>query len=152
MSALDKLTEAMTDGRVPFSEDDLADKFSAEHIDDLRYCHDWGRWLEWTDTHWRVDRTVHVFDLVRDVCGRAAAQCNSNGKRLATAATIYAVERLARADRRHATIAEQWDADPFAFNTPDGTVDLRTGEMQPNRPNDYVTKRAAVAPGKDGPT
>ncbi len=40
MSALDELTQAMTDGRVPFSEDDLADKFSTEHRDDLRYCHD----------------------------------------------------------------------------------------------------------------
>ena len=43
MSAPDKLTQLMTDGRVPFSEDDLADKFSTEHRDDLRYCHDWGR-------------------------------------------------------------------------------------------------------------
>ncbi|MEE9250475.1 MAG: phage/plasmid primase, P4 family [Alphaproteobacteria bacterium] len=152
MSAPDKLTRLMTDGRVPFSEDDLADKFSTEHVDDLRYCHDWGRWLEWTGTNWRVDRTVYVFDLVRDVCGRAAAQCNSNGKRLATAATIYAVERLARADRRHATISEQWDADPFALNTPGGTVDLRTGKTRPNSPEDYLTKRTAVMPGKDCPT
>ncbi len=152
MSAPDKLTQLMTDGRVPFSEDDLADKFSTEHRDDLRYCHDWGRWLEWTGTHWRVDRTVHVFDLVRDVCRQAAAQCNSNGKRLATAATVSAVERLARADRRHATISEQWDADPFALNTPGGTVDLRTGEMRPNRPEDYLTKCTAVATGEDCPT
>jgi len=152
MSAPDKLTQLMTTGRVPFSEDDLADKFSTEHVDDLRYCHDWGRWLEWTGTHWRVDRTVHVFDLVRDTCRKAAAQCNSGGKRLATAAAVSAVERLARADRRHATISEQWDADPFALNTPDGTVDLRTGEMRPNRPEDYLTKRTAIAPGKDCPT
>ncbi len=152
MTTLDELTQAMTDGRVPFSEDDLANKFSTEHRDDLRYCHDWGRWLEWTGTYWRADRTVHVFDLVRDICRQAAAQCNSNGKRLATAATVSAVERLARADRRHATTAEQWDADPFALNTPGGTVDLRTGEMRPNRPEDYLTKRTAVTPGKDCPT
>ena len=29
MSAPDQLAETMTDGRVPFSEDDLANKFSA---------------------------------------------------------------------------------------------------------------------------
>jgi putative DNA primase/helicase len=151
MNVTAELTQAMTDGRVPFSEDDLADKFSAEHRDDLRYCHDWGRWLEWAGTHWRVDRTVHVFDLVRDVCRKAAAQCNSNGKRLATAATVSAVERLARADRRHATTAEQWDADPFALNTPGGTVDLKTGETRPNRPGGHLTKCTAVAPGKNCP-
>ncbi len=36
MRAPDKLTQLMTAGRVPFSEDDLADKFSTEHRDDLR--------------------------------------------------------------------------------------------------------------------
>ncbi len=39
-SAADNLAQAMTDGRVPFSEDDLANKFSTEHRDDLRYCHE----------------------------------------------------------------------------------------------------------------
>ncbi|MCH8998205.1 MAG: hypothetical protein IID48_08040 [Proteobacteria bacterium] len=152
MSALDKLTQAMTDGRVPFSEDDLADKFSTEHRDDLRYCHDWGRWLQWTGTHWRVDRTVHVFDLVRDVCRKAAAQCNGNSKRIAAAATISAVERLARADRRHATTVEQWDTDLFSLNTPGGTVDLKTGEIRPNRAEDHLTKCTAVVPGEGCPT
>ena len=46
----DILAQAMAGGRVPFPEDDLADKFSTEHRDDLRYCHDWGRWLEWAET------------------------------------------------------------------------------------------------------
>ena len=43
MSAPDALARTMTDGRVPFSEDDLADKFSTEHHNDLRFCHEWGR-------------------------------------------------------------------------------------------------------------
>ena len=152
MSAADQLTQAMTAGRVPFSEDDLANKFSAKHIDNLRYCHDWGRWLEWADTYWRIDRTVHVFDLVRDVCRQAAVQCNAGGKRIASAATVSAVERLARADRRHATLAEQWDADHLILNTPGGIVDLRTGETRPSRAEDYLTKTTAVVPGKDCPT
>ena len=116
MSGADDLASAMTDGRVPFSEDDLANRFSAEHRDDLRYCHEWGRWLEWTGTHWRFDRTVYVFDLVRDGCRRAAAQCNAGSKRLAAATTVSAVERLARADRRHATTTEQWDRPAYSFN------------------------------------
>ncbi len=43
MSATDELKQAMTDGRVPFSEDDLANRFSTEHADDLRYVEDWRR-------------------------------------------------------------------------------------------------------------
>ena len=37
-------------------------------------------------------------------------------------------------------LAEQWDADPYALNTPGGAVDLRTGDIQANRPEDYLTK------------
>ena len=147
MSAFDELNEAMASGHLPFSEDDLADKFSTEHADDLRFCHDWGKWLEWCGTHWQVDRTVKVYDLIREVCRQAAAKANHGGKQIASARTVSAVERLAQADRRHATLSEDWDADPFSLNTPDGTVDLRTGQIRPNRPGDYLTKRTAVAPG-----
>ncbi len=116
MSATDQLTQAMTDGRVPFSEDDLADKFSTEHADDLRYCEAWKRWLQWDGSRWQPDVTVRIFGLARDVCSRAAALCNEPSKKIASAATVYAVERLARSDLRHATVAEQWDANPGVFN------------------------------------
>ena len=36
-----------SDGRVPFSEDDLANRFSTEHANDLRYCEAWKCWLRW---------------------------------------------------------------------------------------------------------
>jgi putative DNA primase/helicase len=45
-----------------------------------------------------------------------------------------------------AATAQQWDADPWALNTPDGVVDLRTGEIRPHRPTDYLAKITAVGP------
>ena len=42
------------------------------------------------------------------------------------------------------------DADPFLLNTPDGTIDLKTGKMRPHNPNDYITKMTAVSPSHDG--
>ena len=60
---------------------------------------------------------------------------------------MAAVERLARTDRRHAAAIEDWDRDPWLLNTPGGTVDLRTGDIKPNDPNDLITKATAVAPG-----
>ena len=53
------LAEQLERDRLPFSEDDLADKFSTEHVDRLRFCHDWGRWLEWTGTRWHDRATLH---------------------------------------------------------------------------------------------
>ena len=151
MSATDDLTQTMTDGRVPFSEDDLANRFSAEHADDLRYCEAWKRWLVWDQSRWRPDVTVRIFGLAREVCSRQAGLCNQPSKKIASAATIAAVERLARSDLRHATTPDQWDADPFLLNTPGGVVDLRTGQMRPNRPDDCMTKQASVTPGASCP-
>ena len=70
---------------------------------------------------------------------------------IASAKTVAAVERLAKADRRLAATAEQWDADPWLFNTPLGVIDLRTGRINAHRPDDYMTKIAAVGAGGDCP-
>ncbi len=148
MSAADQLKDAMEQpAELPFSEDDLASRFSTEHVDTLRYVAKWSRWFEWDGQRWREDETVHVFDLVRTHCRAIAAGCNEGGKGLVRANTIAAVERMARADRRHALTADAWDVDPWLLNTPAGTVDLRTGSMQPHNPGHYITKMTAVAPG-----
>ena len=65
---------------------------------------------------------------------------------IASAKTVYAVERLARSDRRLAATVDQWDADPWQLNTPQGVVDLTTGQARPHVPEDYFTKITAVGP------
>jgi len=115
-SAADNLAQAMTDGRVPFSEDDLADRFSTEHAD-LKYVAAWAKWLQWTGVKWEIDTTVHVFDLARAVCREAAAKCNTPSRKVASAATVAAVEKLARSDRRHAATTDQWDPGDLLLNT-----------------------------------
>lgn len=42
------------------------------------------------------------------------------------------------------------DKDGFLLNTPDGTIDLRTGQIKPHDPKDRITKIAAASPGEDG--
>ena len=96
-----------------FSEDALALRFSKRHADDLRYVAAWSKWLQWDGARWAFDRTVNVYDLARAVCREAAAECNDkSSKRMASAVTRAAVENLARADRRHAAMVEDWDRDP----------------------------------------
>ncbi len=78
---LDTLTEKMAaGGRVPGSEDDLANRFSTEHVDGLRYCWAWRQWLVWDQSRWRRDTTVRVYDLVRESCSHAAALRNEPSK------------------------------------------------------------------------
>ncbi len=134
-SAADNLALAMTDGRVPFSEDDLANRFSTEHADDLRYCEAWKCWLCWDGSRWARTGTERVFGLARTTCSRAAALCNQPSRKIASAATAAAVERFARSDLRQATEAAEWDVEPFLLNTPGQLVDLRTVQARSNRPD-----------------
>ena len=42
------------------------------------------------------------------------------------------------------------DADPFDLNTPFGVVDLKTGNVRPHDPKDYISKITEFAPCDDG--
>ena len=45
---------------------------------------------------------------------------------------------------------DSFDADPWALNTPDGIIDLRTGEISAHDPKARCTKCTAVSPGSTG--
>jgi len=130
------------------SEDALALAFSERHTGQLLYVSALSSWLMWDGCRWKPDDTLHVYDLARMVCRRAAADLDGGkGAKIASAATVAAVERIARSDRHHARRAEDFDADPWSLNTPAGVVDLRTGETRKHRRDDLHTKVTAVAPG-----
>jgi putative DNA primase/helicase len=148
---------ALIEGAEPvppqFSDEALALEFSRRYGDRLRYVAVWSKWLIWDGQHWVTDATLRVFDLVRGVCREAAGKAGDPrvAEHCASASTVAAVERLARADRRHAATVEMWDADPFLLNTPGGVVDLRTGKTVPHSPDLHMTKITAVAPGGNCP-
>jgi putative DNA primase/helicase len=100
-----------------FTEDALAMEFTRQHGEDLRRVDGWGKWLEWDGNRWAFDQTVNVFDLARRICREAAGKATSPPKALSKATTVAAVEKLARADRQHAAIVDQWDQEPWTFNT-----------------------------------
>lgn len=130
------------------SEEKLALEFAKRHANALRYVHAWGKWLYWTGTHWRTDTTLCAHDLVRTLCREAAAQATTERVRLAltSARTGMAALSLARADRRIAATAEQWDSDPWLLNTPEAVIDLRTSERRSACPGDHMTRIAGATP------
>jgi putative DNA primase/helicase len=138
-----------------FSEEALALRFSRKYASELRYVAGWGRWMCWDGTRWREDDTLAVFDRCRAICRRASAECGDAKERaavkIAAAQTVAAIERLARADRRHAAMGEQWDADPWVLNTPTGVVNLRTGEIGRHCFDHYITRITSASPSGDCP-
>jgi putative DNA primase/helicase len=127
------------------TDDQIADIFAEQYRNYLRYVAAWGKWFQWQDGCWREEKTLRAFDLIRKTCKAQGVE------RASMAKMVGAVHTLVRADRRLAATIEQWDADPMLINTPDGVIDLRTGELRRHRSGDYMTMIAAVGPRGDCP-
>jgi putative DNA primase/helicase len=148
---LDRAREA--EARSPeFTDDALALHFAEKHKDSLRYVAALGRWLIFDGMRWRYDETLTARDYARKICREASVRCkNKSAKTIASAKTVAAVERLAQSDRRIAATVDQFDADPWLLNTPDGILDLRSGEMSEHDSGAYLTKITGVAPDDSCP-
>ncbi|MFP6411744.1 phage/plasmid primase, P4 family [Pseudomonas aeruginosa] len=136
------------------TEDALALSFTRRYHRDWRYVAAWGRWLVWDGQRWRTEDTLAATDLIRSVCRQTAVRADNPkiATKLASASTVGGVERLARADRRHAATTDEWDADPWLLNTPGGVVDLKTGRMRAHDRADRMTKITTATPSGDCPT
>lgn len=130
-----------------FTDEALALRFAARHAENLRYVAEWGRWYRHNGKVWVPDKTLSAFDDARKICREAAGECNSKkAAALASAKTVAAVSMLARADRRLAATADQWDTDPWLLNTPSSVIDLRSGKSRPHCATDHLSKITAIAP------
>lgn len=96
----------------------------------------------------------HAADLTGTPPQPVARRAHSHrvAAKLAASSTVGGVERLARSDRRHASTSDEWDADPFALNTPGGVVNLHTGQLKPHDRADRMTKIATATPWGECPT
>ena len=134
------------------TQDIVADSFSEKYRHVIRYVAGWNAWYQWLNNRWAEDSTLEVFDKVRTICRDLASTAQRNKQaEFAKASTIAGIEKLAKADRRHAATTEQWDRNPWLLNTPDSVIDLRTGERQIHRPEDYLTQITAISPGGSCP-
>ena len=110
----------LADARPPeFSDEALAQRFARVYEKELRYIAPWSQWLTWDESRWKPDDTLVAFDHARAICRSVAADAEKDNikRTLASAKTVAAVERLAKADRRVAATVDQFDADPDSFTT-----------------------------------
>ncbi|MBG1252180.1 phage/plasmid primase, P4 family [Burkholderia pseudomallei] len=136
------------------TEDGLATAFTRQYGDNWRYCAQWGKWLVWTGVRWNPDQLLYVHHLSRSVCRAASSKADTarTRSRLASSSTIAAVERIARSDPKHASLADHWDADAWLLNTPGGVIDLHNGRCRTHDRADQMTKVTTAAPHGDCPT
>ena len=143
-----------------------AGRLVAQHGHELRYCYPWGKWLVWNFCRWTPDNTGEIMRLgketVRQIYAEASALTDEDARknlakhalRCEAAGRITAMLDLANSEPGIPVLPEQLDADPWALNVLNGTIDLRTGQLRPHRKEDLLTKLAPVSydPGARCPT
>jgi putative DNA primase/helicase len=131
---------------VELTEDFLADAFVGRFGRKIRFDHTSGRWYVWNDVYWEKDQTNFVFDMARWHC----RELRGSDKRMASRRAVEGMEIMASRDRRVAVTSDIWDGDPFVLGTPDGYVNLLTGELMRPDPGLMVSRLTAVVPAEKG--
>lgn len=139
-----------------------AERLVSQHGEDLRYVTGIG-WMAYDGRRWARDDTGERFRraklTVREIYAEAAAIAEEPirkavaawAKKSESAGHIKAMVTLAESDERIVARAQEVDADPWALNCENGTVDLRTGMLRPHRREDLITKLAPVVYDPDAP-
>jgi len=94
-----------------FSDDSIALMFADLHEKDARYVARWSKWFFWDKVHWKEDPVLKGRNTSRQVCREVALGLNSHKeqKKVASSATISAVEKLAMSDPRISVQVNAWD-------------------------------------------
>jgi putative DNA primase/helicase len=135
-----------------FTENAVARRFARQAEGTLAYDHSACGWLVWSGAVWSADRLGRATEQVR-IFVEAERKSVIEPREFAAMARVRfvsAVEQISRSDTLLAVNQDLLDADPWLLGTPKGVVDLRTGEMQPGRPRDFITRHTAVAPAPPG--
>lgn len=135
----------------------MAERFVAEHADHLRHVHGIG-WHQWDGARWQADEeradmqaavvTVKAaLASLADLDKTERDELYQDARKSESAAGLEGMLRIASALPPISTASKRLDADPYLFNTPDGTLDLRNGTVLDNDREHLITK---VAGGRVG--
>lgn len=121
---------------------------------DLRYCHPFAKWLVWDGKRWANDNTGAIKRKCKAVIRKMYAdaskildderrkkyidytrKCESDSK-------IKAMLSLAQSEPSIPVLPEDLDPNPWLLNCLNGTINLKTGKLQPHKRENLITKLA----------
>jgi putative DNA primase/helicase len=146
----------------------LTDSGNAERLvklfgQDLRYCYDWNRWLNWKGSHWSPRNAGKPMLLTKRVARSLLADAANIKKDAIKDAYVEHAHRSEKVDRRKAILTlaqaepgipiqpEDLDQHPHLLNCANGTLNLDTDGMHHHRREDYLTKRCPTKYVPDAP-
>jgi P4 family phage/plasmid primase-like protien len=134
-----------------FTEEGNAVRFARQHGERARFCRELDAWLVFKGTHWAVD-SIAVMALAKETVRSIYAEAEESedpkataqhAMRSGSARAITGMLKLAQSEPWIAISTEDLDRDIELLNCPNGTLDLRTGELRKHDPADLITKLTA---------
>jgi len=153
---VDPVTELEPDGELHRGQLRMAERFVIDHTGELIYAHGIG-WHVWDGTRWARDidgaatravvATIKATkrEVMRIVDEDERKRLYADACAVESSSGLYGVLKIAGSLQPIAVAGGGLDADPWLFNATNGTLDLRTGEIRPQRPADLITKVAGCA-------
>lgn len=127
-----------------------------EYGDTLRYDHKRKRWLRWGKHRWETNYDGHISRLAQKIAKKRytqAANIQDLEERKRESGWAIASEQRAKIDGCVALVrimepvaddGTNWDRGIELLGTPNGVVDLRTGELRPGKADDRITMSTGV--------
>jgi putative DNA primase/helicase len=134
------------------SDYENAERLIARHGADIRYCETWKRWLIWAGTHWQEDKTQAIVRLaketVRNIYAEAANTIDphdrkaliQHGVKSESSGRIAAMIALAESEPSVPVVPEALDLNNWLLPCPNGTIDLKTGQLISSSRDHLLTK------------
>ncbi len=126
------------------------------HGANIRYSYEAKKWYCWNGKYWQEDRTGGVKRLAKKTVRQMYAEAaNIQDDRDREAFIKHALKSenenrlkamvsLAQSEPGIPILLKQFDVDPFLLNCQNGTINLRTGELQEHKRGDYLTKISPI--------
>lgn len=133
-----------------------AERMAARYGLEARFCPPWGRWLIWDGRRYADDQTGAVDRLAKKTAREMLAEAAtifddesrkahiSHARGSESRAKLEAMKSLAASEEGVPVLPAELDGDGWLFNCPNGTLDLRTGELRPHDREDLITQLCPV--------
>ncbi len=133
-----------------------ARRFVKQAAGNIRFLTERKKWFCWNGKRWETDRdgaaVRQAKETVRSIYGEAEASLDDNDRkaiarhaiRSESEGKIRAMISLAESEIEIPIYIEDLDRDPWLLNCENGTLNLQTGELQPHKRSDFITKICPV--------
>jgi putative DNA primase/helicase len=129
-----------------------AERFAVQHGEKIRFPHAWKKWLIYNSKRWKKDNSEKIMQYAKATAKsifREAANSDDTdvqkaivkfALKMQSKERLLAMVELAKSEPGIPISPDELDTDHYLLNCLNGTLDLRTGELKPHDPKDFITK------------